>query len=152
MSKQFKVGDKVSWRSQAAGNYATKVGKITKVVPAGVRPIEDIGGCGLSRKHESYIVKAEASSTGRTRSYWPLVSLLKSIEEKADDLTVFDTETEPHTRTYTVKAKEGEDLRNLSTDELVERATLGHVQAKQPLEGHGGICDNVDCAMCPPTK
>lgn len=114
MSKQFKVGDKVTWRSQAAGSYTNKKGEIIEVIPAGQRP--KIPGCGYARKHESYVVKAEAESTGRTRKYWPIVTLLQPVEE-----TAFDTETEPYNRTYTVKAEEGEDLRNLSPEQLVER-------------------------------
>lgn len=114
MSKQFKVGDKVVWRSQAASVYSNKTGEVIDVIPAGQRP--KLPGCGMQRKHESYLIRATSDSTGRVRKYWPIVSLLKTVEDKLE----FDGK--PIMSTYTITAKEGEDLRDLSNDELVNRA------------------------------
>lgn len=78
----FKVGDKVTWRSQSASVYSNKIGEVVEVIPAGVRP-KGIFGAGQSRGHESYIVKAIADTTmtKRSKRYWPRVSLLKPVRQ-----------------------------------------------------------------------
>ena len=67
----FKLGDKVSWESQASGWTKIKYGVIVEVVRSGCwpkLPIKDIGG---SRNRESYIVLV-----GR-KYYWPRVKNLR---------------------------------------------------------------------------
>jgi hypothetical protein len=83
-SKAFQVGDRVLWRSQAAGLYATKEGTIVEVVPAGTRPTTlGVGSSGAPRNGISYVVRARketrtrAGNLGyRERLYWPLTSHL----------------------------------------------------------------------------
>lgn len=75
---KFCLGNKVKWGSQSSGFYTEKKGEIVKVLPAGKRPLPEYrkGGmkaCGLSRDHESYIVKVQ----GKSGFYWPIVKNLK---------------------------------------------------------------------------
>jgi len=91
----FKVGDKVSWGSQAGGCHTKKAGKILLVLQPGVRPLAAletyVGTLGgvfktyithaidartLPRKTESYIIEVPAKGKGKARLYWPLVSRL----------------------------------------------------------------------------
>lgn len=82
----FKVGDKVEWNS----SNTIKTGEIVAVVPAGKCP-DDVGypkagGGGLSRKHETYIVRGRKlynhnrQPYGSNGVYWPVVSLLQAVE------------------------------------------------------------------------
>lgn len=100
--KHFKIGDLVTWTSQAGGYAAEKIGKVIAVVPAGKQPI-DVGltmrGAGFSRKHESYVVEVskpnrrkvskEAKAAGITaypptsKLYWPVVSILLPASPQA---------------------------------------------------------------------
>ena len=69
----FRLGDKVSWKSQAGGWTKIKYGVIVEVVRPACwpkLPLMDIGG---SRNHESYIVLV-----GR-KYYWPLVKNLLMV-------------------------------------------------------------------------
>lgn len=88
----FKVGDKVTWTSQAGGFAATKVGEVIEIVPPNTRP--NIKGPGMNRDHESYIVRAytQHAETKRTRKYWPRVNQLARYEPKkeTDDKTALD--------------------------------------------------------------
>lgn len=79
----MKVGDKVTWTSQANANRRTKTGTIIAVVPAKEDPRKYIPdsfpkdqGFGFSRNHESYIVLLER---GRSVLFWPRVCHLKLV-------------------------------------------------------------------------
>jgi hypothetical protein len=96
----FKVGDNVSWESQAAGSLIRKKGKLVAVVPKGVSPRDtDFGKAhnffmywgrtttenyrimfdGWPRNHESYLVEVPGGKTAKATSklYWPRISQLK---------------------------------------------------------------------------
>ena len=62
----FKIGDRVTWSSQAGGRTVTKTGEVVEVVPALERPKTKIKGMGFHRDHESYIVRA-SKTTDRKR-------------------------------------------------------------------------------------
>jgi hypothetical protein len=81
------VGDIVSWESQSGGFKTKKVGTIMAVVPAKSSASLFIPegfacnsklGYGLSRDHESYLVKVKGK--GR-KLYWPLVKHLHSQKD-----------------------------------------------------------------------
>ena len=91
----FKVGDRVSWSSQAGGFIKVKYGDVVAVVPARAPPgphraavVERLGcgidrcdGGGLMRRHESYLVLVAAGGgKARPKLYWPVVSRLKKVE------------------------------------------------------------------------
>lgn len=74
----FKVGDEVTWTSQAGGHAKTKNGVVAEVVAAGKEPDRDAfpalykwSGVGCCRSHESYVVMV-----GK-KPYWPLASKLR---------------------------------------------------------------------------
>lgn len=82
--KRFKHGDYVTWTSEAAGTVRTKLGIISEVLPAGVRP--NRADSGMQRDHESYLVRASvidgsAAQLRRSTTYWPRVSKLSLAEE-----------------------------------------------------------------------
>lgn len=70
----FKIGDVVTWKSQANGTWKSKTGKIVEIVPPHVVPTSmrssRIGG---TRHDESYVVQTEDSLN------WPLVSKLEKV-------------------------------------------------------------------------
>lgn len=70
----FKVGDHVTWRSQAAGTWKKKTGVVVQVVPPKVQPSKVRTGA-FYRKAESYVV--HIPNRGKGTYYWPLVSALK---------------------------------------------------------------------------
>lgn len=76
-ARKFKVGDEVTWTSQAAGSSKTKTGIIVAlipprgIIPKAVRP----PGAGWPRNHESYVVQVG------TQFYWPRVSHLLPARE-----------------------------------------------------------------------
>lgn len=65
-------GDRVQWKSQAAGMHRIKVGEVVEVVPPHTAP-SSRGDSGMPRDHESYIVRAVANGrqTQQPRCYWP---------------------------------------------------------------------------------
>lgn len=69
--KTFEVGDRVVWRSGAAGKIGEKTGAIARIVRPGEVP-DDIRKPGTSRKHVSYVVRADNGS-----AYWPHVQHLQ---------------------------------------------------------------------------
>lgn len=82
----MKIGTRVTWKSQSQAFIKKKVGVIIAVVPAGKSPHDYIpqgyrcnssDGFGLSRNHESYLVKVDGKGK---RLYWPRVSYLKLTE------------------------------------------------------------------------
>jgi hypothetical protein len=78
-AKRPRVGEKVSWKSQANGHWTAKTGKVIEVVDAMAVPKKFKGkknGELPKRKHESYVVEANG------QTYWPLVSQLKRIEAR----------------------------------------------------------------------
>jgi len=89
----FKVGDKVSWGSQAGGRFLSKFGTVVGIVPANV----DVTNClidycdgykfmvgyGKPRAYESYLVAVGKDSSKRQiRLYWPKVKDLNKYEQK----------------------------------------------------------------------
>lgn len=79
MRKQFKVGDRVKWDSQANASWKTKIGTVVDVVKAGQNP--HLIGSGLPRNHESYVVSVEVGKrVKRNKLYWPRVSALQAVE------------------------------------------------------------------------
>jgi len=84
----MKLGDTVTWTSQAQGNVKTKTGVVVEVLLAGKMPdrgrflsLYKGAGCGSPRNHESYVVMADVGKKpGKTfRHYWPRVSALKEV-------------------------------------------------------------------------
>ena len=75
----FKIGDRVSWTSQANGRSVAKQGAIYEIVAPGAKPT-GIKGAGMPRDHESYVVKAyKNTDRKRTALYWPLVHKLHKL-------------------------------------------------------------------------
>lgn len=84
---QFKVGDRVEWKSHAGGSWKTKRGTVVTCIPAGVA----VHGCvppdtgyrmrkqapGQPRNHESYLVNPDGYGS---ELLWPVVSGLKLVE------------------------------------------------------------------------
>jgi hypothetical protein len=64
----FKIGDLVTWTSQAGGNYKTKTGAIVEVRPPGFH----------LRHGESYLVRVKGHRGGL---YWPRVCQLERAGE-----------------------------------------------------------------------
>lgn len=87
----FKVGDQVTWTSQAGGSTTTKTGEVTEVVPANEHPKTKIKDMGFRRDHESYVVRA-SKTTDRKRMafYWPLVKNLKKQYEVFNEQALRD--------------------------------------------------------------
>jgi hypothetical protein len=79
----FKINDPVRWTS----SNKHKTGVIVGVVPAGKMPRDigvSVGDTSLPRGHESYVVRGNAKGA-KPSLYWPLVSLLQSIEGLTPD-------------------------------------------------------------------
>lgn len=70
-NETFEAGDRVRWRSGAAGKLMEKAGTIARLVRPGDVP-EDIRNPGSSRDHVSYVVRADNG-----RAYWPRVQHLQ---------------------------------------------------------------------------
>jgi len=70
-NETFEVGDRVMWRSGAAGKIGEKTGAIARIIPPGEVP-DDVRAPGHSRAHVSYVVRADNG-----RAYWPRVKHLK---------------------------------------------------------------------------
>ena len=73
----MKIGDQVSWKSQAGGSWKVKTGVIVSVVPLGtdahqvaIPPGTRLDGPGMCRDHESYLVRVGKKTT----LYWPRVA------------------------------------------------------------------------------
>lgn len=90
----LKIGEKVSWSSQAQGCSSKKVGTIVQVIPAGSW-LKDVvtqdeakkefslrtDFAGFPRDHESYLVAVPGNSDrAKKRLYWPRVSSLKTAD------------------------------------------------------------------------
>lgn len=91
----FKIGDRVTWSSQAGGYSKQKSGIVVSVVPKGVpvfhhswlamtetgvhdRNLDSV----RSRDHESYIVHVPTKTgRGKGKLYWPAVNKLKLASE-----------------------------------------------------------------------
>lgn len=88
------LGSMVRWRSQAAGSWKEKIGKVVTVVPAGCdlsrerlnATAEQLGidvktpDCpGMARDHESYLVLVSRGGKKKPALYWPLVSKLQEL-------------------------------------------------------------------------
>ena len=89
--KTFRVGDTVTWTSQAGGKSKTKTGKVVAEVPAGANVWHWLpGGFNYSRlpkgvsvrSERSYLVKVE----GESRLYWPLVKYLEKVIEEKEEI------------------------------------------------------------------
>ena len=82
----FKKGDIVRWTSQAAGVRNVKEGVVVEVLDEGQVPEHKIRWPGMSRNHESYLIKArvvESNGTPvegrRVKYYWPKVKNLELV-------------------------------------------------------------------------
>lgn len=89
----FKLGDTVTWTSQANAGYKRKTGKIIVILPANSKPYSFISeeiffkyNCAavdprsLPRNHRSYLVSIE-NGNAKPKLYWPRVSLLKIVKD-----------------------------------------------------------------------
>lgn len=82
--KKIKIGDKVSWKSQAAGYFKVKEGVVVAIVPAKrfvndfIPPGFKIDGASGYRNHESYIVRVGNS----INLNWPRVRHLVTLKER----------------------------------------------------------------------
>jgi hypothetical protein len=87
----FKLGDTVTWTSQAQGSEKTKIGVVVEVVPENkkintwlARYEKYLIQFGMGRRnHESYLVEVRDGKTDKARPklYWPLVSKLREVDE-----------------------------------------------------------------------
>lgn len=85
----FKLGDTVTWGSQAGGSYREKTGEIVEVIPPKGRfnsatrdKYPDLfkgAGVGFPRAEVSYIVAVPQGKTGKAKPkhYWPRTSALR---------------------------------------------------------------------------
>jgi hypothetical protein len=74
----FKIGDQVTWTSQAGGRTVTKEGAIFEIVAAGAKPTAKIKDPGFPRDHESYVVRGyKNTDRKRVNNYWPVVKNLR---------------------------------------------------------------------------
>lgn len=89
----FKVGDKVKWSSQSMGTHLKKHGTVLAVVPADTDPVMVLAGLsirekfstpkfGMSRRSESYLIVVGDGRFKQRRLYWPVASLLQSIDDE----------------------------------------------------------------------
>jgi hypothetical protein len=91
---KFKVGDRVTWISQAGGSYTSKTGYVSEVIPANASPRKFFkkferdresyhfmsgSSYALARKMESYIVMVDGGPHGKKMVFWPVVSRLKRV-------------------------------------------------------------------------
>ncbi len=93
----FGIGDTVRWSSQAGGVRKEKVGEVVAVVAAKSLPNREQflslykgAGIGISRDHESYVVRVRTGKTA-TKDYWPRVNSLSAVyppSPVAEPLTV----------------------------------------------------------------
>lgn len=67
----FEIGERVRWTS----SNTTKEGVVTAIVPPGQKP-QGMKDTGMSRDHESYVVRGGEPGAKKTADYWPRVSLL----------------------------------------------------------------------------
>lgn len=89
MVGEFKVGDKVTWVSQAGGHTKVKSGVVEEVVKPGGRPSREAfeslytgNGIGAPRKHQSYVVRVPgATSKAAGAVYWPRAASLQPAPE-----------------------------------------------------------------------
>lgn len=81
----YKLGDHVTWTSQAAGCTRTKTGLIEEVLPPMIMPnrkrferLYRSSGVGGPRDHVSYVVRVPTKSgRGVGSLYWPRASALQ---------------------------------------------------------------------------
>lgn len=75
----FTVGELVTWKSQAAGSWKTKVGTVIEVV-APKRFPKTLHHYG-TRDHESYVVlvfpKTKTGVSKKPEKYWPIANKLR---------------------------------------------------------------------------
>lgn len=79
--KKFKQGDLVEWKSQAHGNWRSKIGVVVSVIKPGSNDVAtgenaaqwNISYPGYSRDHESYVV-AIVHPHKPTEFFWPRVN------------------------------------------------------------------------------
>lgn len=86
---EFKLGDEVSWSSQAGGFEKVKIGVVVDVISAGESILKskfrrELDASTLPRKEESYVVcvGAKPGSRAKPKYYWPRVSELKAHKDK----------------------------------------------------------------------
>lgn len=84
----FKVGDVVTWTSQAQGTAKTKTGNVLAIVPPRMKAIDvlvnvvterhaSLTGVGMSRNAESYLIEVPGTTpSSKMRLYWPNVAAL----------------------------------------------------------------------------
>jgi len=88
----FKIGDDVTWSSQAHGGWKTKIGKVVAVIPSYTRVGDVLNavdamaqfgmlsrkplGFGGPRVHESYLVRVDRPGR-KPLFHWPRVSALR---------------------------------------------------------------------------
>lgn len=93
-TREFKIGDRVTWESQAQGSTTKKTGTVIEVVGWRRRPstIRHDG----TRDHESYVVEVQPPPTKRGRArkpvrYWPVVSKLRGAPGRKPAASARDT-------------------------------------------------------------
>jgi hypothetical protein len=78
VSEAFKVGDRVTWASQAGGTWRTKTGEVIEVVKRLGLPTSALREPGFWRAEVSYVVRATPDRPkGRAQNYWPRASALR---------------------------------------------------------------------------
>ena len=114
----FKLGNVVTWTSQAQGTAKTKTGNVLAIVPPGVKAVDvlvkvvterhaSLTGVGMSRNAESYLIEVPGPTpSSKMRLYWPNVAALSLASKTTPNiaLAIFERlETEGgSTPTFTV--------------------------------------------------
>ena len=87
MAMDIKLGDVVTWTSQAGGYRRTKTGVVEEVVPAHGLPnrarfsqLYRNSGVGMDRDHASYVVRVPGKTLRSAGVvYWPRVGGLSKV-------------------------------------------------------------------------
>lgn len=93
----LQVGELVTWTSSSQASQTRKTGTVLAIVPPGMTidevlrpadlqdynagPIKWAYENGLTRSHESYLVRVPSDSAAKPKLYWPLVSKLKKARK-----------------------------------------------------------------------
>ena len=136
----FKAGDKVTWRSAAAGTWKDKTGVIVEVVQANRFPVSDIDGA-ISRNHVSYVVEVK-NGKRKPALYWPRPNALKLSDAAGAD--------EPYCA-GTVVILEPEDLPRLARGERIAVGVSGDqivVRLSKAVQPAATPAGPRSCAFC----
>jgi len=135
----FRIGDRVSWTSQAGGRSVLKQGAVYEIVASGAKPT-GIKRAGMPRDHESYVVKAsKTTDRKRTARYWPLVHRLHKSFDIFNEQTLREEivrtwgQAGSHIDAYDRLLKVNERLSKLLAEQPYENSALTVVQIQRAV-------------------